>query len=345
MGRASIASIASLLEAVLAWRGMVAAIVLLVSTGPAGAGAGWRAYDAGGVVFSAPEFMRPPGIDQQSPEPFDPEQPTWGFTLTDNPGAPDRGLTASFEWSSDESVVSPTTRVLGRTAFAVNDRDATRIDWLNRDMHWRGLDILVAGLSPHGQVFKASCHAPEAIWAKAGPLCDAIVATLQWRVAPAPVETNAAEPPPSQPEPATTDEALITEPPPSPIASSAPPTETLPQSAVASEPPQKKVPPPSAVPSEPPQKKIAPPGLLERATSLWSAIAAGAVLALAAVGLLAVRLQRRPRPGPPPSPKSRPRLQPPSPPEVKRFCPYCGAQVAAGARFCSACGKPMPEQE
>jgi len=282
---------------------------------------------------------------------FDPGQPTWGFTLTDNPGAPDRGLTVSFEWSSDESVASPTTRILGRTAFTVNDRDATRIDWLNRDMGWRGLDILVAGLSPNGQAFKASCHAPEALWSKAGPLCGAIVATLQWRVATAPVETNAAETPPSQPAPATPDEARIAEPPPSPVAS-APPTETPPPSAVASEPLPKEIPPPSAVPSEPPQNEFIPPGLLERATSWWSVIAAGAVLVLAAIGLLALRLRRRPLPGPPPLPKSPPQppplpltQPPPPPPEAKRFCPYCGVQVAASARFCSACGKPMPEQE
>ena len=307
---------------------MAATIVLLVSVSPGAAAAGWRVYDAGGVAFSAPEAMRPPGVDQPSPEPFDPAQAGWGFALTDNPAAPDRGLTVSFEWSSDESVAAPTTRVLGRTALVVSDRDATRIDWFNRDMRWRGLDILVAGLSPNGQVFKASCHAPEAAWAKAGPLCDAIVATLQWRVAPAPVETTA-EAPTSQPPSATTDDTLIPEPPPSPVASSAPQTET----------------PPSAVPSDPPQTETPLPGLLERATLSWLAIAAGAVVVLAVVGLLAARLGRRPKAAPP-LPEPAPPPQPAKPPsDAKRFCPYCGAQVASGARFCSACGKPVPGRE
>ena len=269
MGHARVVSVALPLGAALA------AVVLLVSIGPGGAGAGWRAYDAGSVAFSAPEVMRPPGIDQQSPEPFDPTEPAWSFTLTDKPAAPDRGLTVSFEWSSTESVASPTMRIIGRKALVVNDREATRIDWLNRDMRWRGLDMLVAGLSANGQVFKASCHAPEALWAKAGPTCEAIVATLQWRVAPAPVET-AAEPLQSQPLSAATDESLIPAPPPSPVASSSPVAETS----------------SSAVPSETPQSDTPPPRQSGRATLLWSEIAAGAVLVLAVAGL--------PRRAPPP---------------------------------------------
>jgi len=354
MGRRGIASFALLLGAVLA------PIVLLVSVSRGAAAAGWRVYDAGGVAFSAPEAMRPPGIERQSPPPFDPAEPDWGFTLTDNPAAPDRGLTVSFGWSSGERIAPPTTRDIGRAAFTLNDRQATRIDWLDSAMNWRGLDVLVAGISPNGQVFKTSCHAAAAKWAKAGPVCDAIVATLQWPTS-APVETDATEPPLSQPQSATTDEPLIAGPPPSPAAASAPPTETPPPSAVPSGPPQEEFPTPSAVPSEQPQNGLLPPGLLERVTSLWSAIAAGAVLVLAAVALLALRLRPRPRLGPPPLPKSRPPLQPAlmpaaqppplpatppaRPPEARSFCPYCGTQVAGSARFCSACGKPMPERQ
>ena len=317
MGRRGIASFALLLGAVLA------PIVLLAAVGPCGAGVGWRAYDAGGVAFSAPEAMRPPGIERQSPAPFDPAEPDWGFTLTDTPAAPDRGLTVSFGWSSGESTASPTTRDIGRAAFTVNDRQATRIDWLDSAMSWRGLDVLVAGISSNGKVFKASCHAPAAKWAKAGPVCEAIVATLQWPAS-APVETDAAEPPSSQPESAATDEPLIAEPPPSPVAASAPQTET----------------PPSAAPSETP-----PSGLLDRATLLEVEIAAATALVLAVVGILAVRLGRRPRSASP-LPESKPPPPQPGPPPIpKCFCPYCGGRVAAGARFCSACGKPTPEQE
>jgi hypothetical protein len=354
MGRRGIASFALLLGAVLA------PIVLLAAVGPCGAGVGWRAYDAGGVAFSAPEAMRSPDIERQSPPPFDPAEPDWGFTLTDTPAAPDRGLTVSFGWSSGESTASPTTRDIGRAAFTVNDRQATRIDWLDGAMNWRGLDVVVAGISSNDKVFKASCHAPAAKWAKAGPVCEAIVATLQWPAS-APVETDASEPPSSQPESAATDEPLIAEPPPSPAAASAPQPGTLSPSAVRSEPPQEEFPTPSAVPSESPQNGLLPSGLFERVTSLWLAIAAGAVLVLAAIALLALRLRRRPRLGPPPLPKSRPPLQPPlmpaaqppplsatppaQPPEARSFCPHCGTQVAGSARFCSTCGKPMPERQ
>ena len=323
MGRRGIASFALLLGAVLA------PIVLLVSVSRGAAAAGWRVYDAGGVAFSAPEAMRPPGIERQSPPPFDPAEPDWGFTLTDNPAVPDRGLTVSFGWSSGERIAPPTTRDIGRAAFTLSDRQATRIDWLDSAMNWRGLDVLVAGISPNGQTFKASCHAPAAKWAKAGPVCEAIVATLQWPAS-TPVETDAAEPPSSQPQPAATDEPLIAAPPPSPVASSAPQTET----------------PPSAAPSETPQTEPPPSGLFDRAILLEVEIAAATVLVLAVVGILAVRLRRRPRSASSlPESKPPPLPQPGPPPISKCFCPYCGAQVAAGARFCSACGKAMPERE
>ena len=140
----------------------------------------WRDYDAGGISFGAPPEMRPPAIDQQTPDDADAANPNWGFTLTTRADRPDRGATLTLSWSKDVVDNVGDSQVLASREIYLADRQARRIDWLSASMGWRGFDVFVHGVAPGGEIFSASCHSPKQLWQEAERLCEQVVATLHF---------------------------------------------------------------------------------------------------------------------------------------------------------------------
>lgn len=156
-----------------------AALGVSIASGAKAAEDGWKDYDAVGLAFSAPASMRPPSADSGAVPAFDVDASEWNFTLTNRPDRPDAGLTVTFLWSADVTSTPSGGRSVARSSLDVGPRKATRIEWTDDDMNWRGIDVVVPDLKP-GRLFKATCHAPKSGWARASATCDAIVASLKW---------------------------------------------------------------------------------------------------------------------------------------------------------------------
>lgn len=154
-------------------------LALSIAAGAKAAEDGWKEYDAVGLAFSAPASMRPPSADSGGVPAFDVDASDWNFTLTNRPDRPDAGLTITFLWSADVTSSPSGGRSVARSSFDVGLRKATRTEWTDDDMNWRGVDVVVPDLKP-GRLFKATCHAPKPVWSKASATCDAIVASLKW---------------------------------------------------------------------------------------------------------------------------------------------------------------------
>jgi hypothetical protein len=139
---------------------------------------GWRTWTAGDLSFGAPAAMRAPALDQPFPAPVDSNRPDWTFTLTDAPDRPDLGATITFTWSRDTDENASDDDVLSRGRTSLASLPATITRWRSAGMGWRGLDVTTRGLSPKGEVFRASCHAPERRWATVESVCMKIVASV-----------------------------------------------------------------------------------------------------------------------------------------------------------------------
>ncbi len=153
--------------------------VVLTSAAGALAQDGWRKWDAGGVSFEAPATMQAPALDQQTPRVADPRKPDWTFTVTDTPNRPDRGATMTFIWSRDVTDEATGAQTLADIRGRVANHDVRRIDWRDRSMGWRGLDIVIYRVGPNGEPFKFTCHAPEVRWNETQRVCDRVASTIR----------------------------------------------------------------------------------------------------------------------------------------------------------------------
>jgi hypothetical protein len=189
----------------------------------------WRTWQAGALSFDAPTAMNVELAVQQRVAPFDLKSPDWSLHIVDLQQDP-RAVAASFEWSANDLVGPSGTAELARTAMTLAGRPATRIDWRDDDVKWRGFDIVVHNLTTGKALFEFTCHAPIERWSAVQPTCERILASIKIAGV---VAANPPAPPPSAPPPSA--------PPPSPSPPPPPPPPPPPAKTIWSPPPAHEV--------------------------------------------------------------------------------------------------------
>ncbi len=286
----------------LAGRVLVAAIFLVGASGRASAfEAGWSGYDAGGVTFAAPANMRAPANYAPVLSQVDATRPDWTFTLTDQPNNPAAGVMVTFNWSRNVTDEASGTQVLARGDAIVAHHQATRVEWIDSDVGWRGFGVVLRDVSPHGELFAMTCRSPQALWAQAGPVCEAILATVGFpATASPPAGAVSPENPVSGGAPTQSAASPLSPPPIAPVKPTPPPPPKAAPPVAPVNPPGLNAPPhPVAPPVKPVPPKAAhsaPPKSTAWGLELLSAaIGALAVLSLVGAGYIGRLIWRRRR--------------------------------------------------
>ncbi|MDR3466262.1 MAG: hypothetical protein P4M07_10000 [Xanthobacteraceae bacterium] len=288
----------------------------------------WRTWHLGALTFDAPQALHLATDLQQKLVLFDPNDQEWGLKLEDQPSP--RAMVANIGYGVNVLPDASGTAALGRTAITFGGHAATRTDWRDDDVHWRGFDVVVRGLGRGAALLKFECHSPVETWATAQPACERIAASVQLTAA-------ATNPPPAEPP----------TPPPAPPAAPPPPVKppvaappaippTMPPVATPPAPPPGAIkpaapPPPAHVtPPATPPVEIKPPAPTPPQAPAESAtwrIGALVVLGAAILGGIVLLVRRRQTPA----------AAAATPPVGQRFCTQCGARILT-AGPCPKCG-------